>query len=41
MSAIKVAEQAYGHLRAPDLNLMEKFRTHFGILRAERTATAL
>lgn len=41
MSAIKVAELTYGRLRAPDLDLMEEFRTHFGMLRAERTATAL
>ncbi len=41
MSTVKVAELAYGRLRAPDLDLMEEFLTHFGMRRAERTATAL
>ena len=38
---IKVKELAYGRLRAPDLDQMEEFLTHFGMVRAERTADAL
>lgn len=41
MSAIKVAELAYGRLQAPDLDLMEEFLTHFGMIRAARTPQAL
>ena len=41
MPGIKVAELAYGRLRAPDLDRMEEFLTHFGMTRAERTADAL
>ncbi len=41
MSVIKVAELAYGRLRAPDLDAQEEFLTHFGMIRAERTADAL
>ena len=41
MSVIKVADLAYGRLRAPDLDAQEEFLTHFGMIRAERTADAL
>ena len=41
MSVIKVTDFAYGRLRAPDLDVMEEFLTHFGMLRAERTQNAL
>lgn len=41
MSGIKVAELAWGRLRAPDLDLMEEFLTHFGMRRAARTPRAL
>jgi catechol 2,3-dioxygenase-like lactoylglutathione lyase family enzyme len=41
MAAIKVKDLAYGRLRAPDLDAMEEFLTHFGLIRAERTPTAL
>ena len=41
MAVIKVKDLAYGRLRAPDLDAMEEFLTHFGMLRAERTPHAL
>ncbi len=41
MSVIKVTDFAYGRLRAPDLDVMEEFLTHFGMSRAERTQNAL
>lgn len=41
MSLLKVNDFAYGRLRAPDLDVMEEFLTHLGMIRAERTATAL
>ena len=41
MSMIKVRELTYGRLRAPDLDAMEEFLTHFGMIRAERTPNAL
>jgi catechol 2,3-dioxygenase-like lactoylglutathione lyase family enzyme len=41
MPGIKVADIAYGRLRAPDLDVMEEFLTHFGMVRAARTPTAL
>ena len=41
MAIVKVAELAYGRLRAPDLDLMEEFLVHFGMTRAARTADAL
>jgi catechol 2,3-dioxygenase-like lactoylglutathione lyase family enzyme len=41
MPLIKVRELAYGRLRAPDLDAMEEFLTHFGMVRAARTPTAL
>jgi catechol 2,3-dioxygenase-like lactoylglutathione lyase family enzyme len=41
MACIKVTDIAYGRLKAPDLDLMEEFLTRFGMMRSERTATAL
>src|SRR5918912_91060 len=41
MPVIKVTDFAYGRLRAPDLDVMEEFLTHFGMIRAERTPNAL
>src|SRR5499433_3186876 len=41
MPAIKVTDLAYGRLRAPDLDVMEEFLTHFGMVRADRTRNAL
>src|SRR5438034_3862032 len=41
MALIKVKDLAYGRLRAPDLDVMEEFLTHFGMVRADRTPTAL
>ena len=41
MAVIKVADMAYGRLRAPDLDVMEEFLTRFGLSRAARTPTAL
>jgi catechol 2,3-dioxygenase-like lactoylglutathione lyase family enzyme len=41
MPVIKVTDFAYGRLRAPDLDVMEEFLTHFGMIRAERTQNAL
>lgn len=41
MPAIKVAEFAFPRLEAPDLDQMEEFLTHFGLIRAERTPDAL
>jgi hypothetical protein len=41
MATIKVKDLAYGRLRAPDLDAMEEFLTHFGMCRAERTRDAL
>ena len=38
---IKIADVAYGRLRAPDLGRMEEFLTNFGLIRSERTKTAL
>ncbi|MDP6709540.1 MAG: VOC family protein [Alphaproteobacteria bacterium] len=38
---IKVADIAYGRLRSPDLDAQEAFLTHFGMVRAGRTETAL
>ncbi len=38
---INVTELAYGRLAAPDLDLMEEFLTDFGMVRADRTKTAL
>src|SRR5438874_286457 len=41
MALIKVTDLAYGRLRSPDLDAMEEFLTEFGMVRAERTKTAL
>src|SRR4029450_8980135 len=41
MPVIKVADIAYGRLKAPDLDVMEEFLTRFGMVRADRTNTAL
>src|SRR6266705_6274011 len=41
MPAIKVTDLAYGRLRAPDLDVMEEFLTHFGMVRADRTRKAI
>src|SRR3954469_5162112 len=41
MAVIKVRELAYGRLKAPDLDAMEEFLTHFGLIRAARTPNAL
>src|SRR2546429_2888824 len=41
MALIKLTDLAYGRLSAPDLDAMEEFLTEFGMVRAERTKTAL
>lgn len=41
MPVIKVRDLAYGRLRAPDLDTAEEFLTHFGMVRAARTPSAL
>jgi catechol 2,3-dioxygenase-like lactoylglutathione lyase family enzyme len=41
MSVIKIADLAYGRLRSPDLDKQEEFLTAFGMVRSERTPTAL
>ncbi|SJZ41385.1 Glyoxalase/Bleomycin resistance protein/Dioxygenase superfamily protein [Enhydrobacter aerosaccus] len=41
MAAIKVADFAFPRLEAPDLDEMEEFLSHFGLIRAERTPDAL
>jgi catechol 2,3-dioxygenase-like lactoylglutathione lyase family enzyme len=41
MPVIKVTDLAYGRLRAPDLDVMEEFLTHFGLTRSARTPSAL
>ena len=38
---IKVTDVAYGRIRSPDLDRQEEFLTNFGMVRAERTKTAL
>ena len=38
---VKVTDLAWGRLRAPDLDVMEEFLTHFGMARSARTDTAL
>lgn len=38
---IKIFDIAYPRLRSPDLDAMEEFLTEFGMVRAERTKTAL
>src|SRR5439155_711554 len=37
MAVIKITDIAYGRLRAPDLDVMEEFLTHFGLVKVERT----
>jgi catechol 2,3-dioxygenase-like lactoylglutathione lyase family enzyme len=41
MAVIKVADFAFPRMEAPDLDAMEEFLTHFGMVRGERTADAL
>ena len=41
MPIIKVRDLAFGRLRSPDLDVQEEFLTHFGMIRAARTPTAL
>ena len=41
MVAIKAAEFAFPRMEAPDLDEMEEFLTHFGLIRAERTPDSL
>jgi catechol 2,3-dioxygenase-like lactoylglutathione lyase family enzyme len=41
MPVIKVRDLAFGRLRSPDLDVQEEFLTHFGMIRAARTPTAL
>src|SRR5262245_42801289 len=41
MPVIKVTDIAWGRLRSPDLDAQEEFLTRFGLVRTERTATAL
>ena len=41
MAVIKVRDLAFGRLQAPDLDQMEEFLTHFGMIRAARTPHAL
>jgi len=41
MAWIKATDIAYGRFRAPDLDAMEEFLTNFGLVRSDRTPTAL
>ena len=41
MPVIKVSDIAYGRIRSPDLDQQEDFLTNFGMVRADRTKTAL
>jgi hypothetical protein len=41
MPAVKVADIAYGRLGAPDLDVMEEFLTRFGLVKSDRTSSAL
>ncbi len=41
MPVIKVRDFAFGRLQSPDLDVQEEFLTHFGMIRAARTPTAL
>jgi catechol 2,3-dioxygenase-like lactoylglutathione lyase family enzyme len=41
MPVIKAADLAHGRLRSPDLDKQEEFLTAFGMVRADRTKTAL
>src|SRR5258708_6478206 len=41
MPVIKATDIAWGRIRSPDLDKQEEFLTHFGMVRAARTKTAL
>ena len=41
MPGIKVTDIAYGRIRSPDLDAQEEFLTRFGMVRSDRTKTAL
>ena len=41
MPMIKVSDMAWGRLRSPDLDVAEEFLTRFGLVRVERTPSAL
>ena len=41
MAVIKVRDLAYARLRSPDLDAQEEFLIAFGMVRADRTPTAL
>jgi catechol 2,3-dioxygenase-like lactoylglutathione lyase family enzyme len=41
MPLIKATDMAYARLRAPDLDRMEEFLTRFGLIRSDRTNSAL
>src|SRR5260370_2002626 len=41
MPVIKAVDLAYGRLRSPDLDKQEEFLTAFGMVRADRTKSAL
>src|ERR1700720_3860449 len=41
MPIIKAADLAFGRLQSPDLDLAERFLTDFGLVKVERTRTAL
>ena len=41
MALIKATDLAWGRLRAPDLDAAEEFLTNFGMVRADRTSSAL
>jgi hypothetical protein len=41
MAVIKVRDLGYARLRSPDLDAQEEFLTAFGMVRADRTSTAL
>ncbi len=41
MGGIKVSDIAFGRMRAPDLDRAEQFLTDFGLVRSDRTRTAL
>ncbi|MFM9971805.1 MAG: VOC family protein [Burkholderiales bacterium] len=41
MALVRVSEIAHGRMRAPDLDVMEEFLLEFGMVRSERTNSAL
>ena len=41
MPVIKVTDIAWGRFRSPDLDVQEEFLTRFGLVKTERTSTAL